>query len=92
MSVRINHGVNVSTKLHGVNWRGLTRCIGDCGPRNEATAFDGAQFPDRSAIATDNEGSAGLHFAKYCGGLVAKFALSDDSGLHAGHCSRCSAL
>ena len=64
MGVRINHRVNVGAKAGGVDSSSFFHRIGNCGPRNEATALDGPQFPDRGAVAAYDKGSSGLYFTQ----------------------------
>ena len=75
----INHGIEICTKLRGI----YSRCSGcslhQSRSRHKTSCTDGSQLRNRCAVTSNDDGFAGLYFAKDGGELIAKFALVDNS-------------
>jgi hypothetical protein len=82
MRAWINYGIEICTKLRGIDPGGISRSIRDGRARHEATSLNGPQFSDGRAVTANDDRSSGLHFTEHCGGLIAKLSLSDGPDFH----------
>lgn len=89
IGVWIHYGIEVRPKLRGIDPGCTSGCFGDCCTRHEAPPPDGAQFPDRRAVSTDDDGVPGLNLPQHGGRLIAKLALTDGADLHDCECGKC---
>ncbi len=82
MRARIHYGIEVRTKLRGIDPGGYSRGIRDDCSRHESTALNRSQFSDRRSVSAHDDGSTGLHLAQHLGRLIAKFSLCDGADIH----------
>jgi hypothetical protein len=90
IGVRINYGIEIRTKLSGIDSRGSSRRIGDGSARHKSTSPNGSQFSDRCAISGHDDCSPGFYLTKYRAGLITKLPLGNGTAFHTEQRSTCS--
>jgi hypothetical protein len=82
IGVRIDYGIQIRTKLSGIDPGGSSSTIGNDSARYKAAASNRAQFSDRRAVSGHDDRSSGFYLAQYRAGLIAKLALGDGAAFH----------
>lgn len=75
----IHDGIKIGPESGRINTRRVGHGRGNHGSRNEPARLNGPQLRYRFTVAGYDERLSGLDFPKYRRGIIAQFALGDDS-------------